>query len=100
MVVAGPKTVFGGMHIPNPQLPLVKDAETIHEIYLAVPYRLYLRSGQYHARIVFVFDEIIVISRSVLYLAAHIIPPHMFSVCAGSPNADKEALIPGTRSSG
>jgi hypothetical protein len=67
MVVGRAEPVFGNMHISYPQLSLEENAEAIHKIHLPVPDRLHLRSCQYHARIEFVFDEIIVISGPVLY---------------------------------
>src|ERR1700722_15006223 len=69
VVIGRTKAVFRNMHVPHPKLPLKKDTKTIHEVDLSIPDRLYLRSCQYHARIVFVFDEIIMIRRSVLYFA-------------------------------
>src|ERR1700689_978664 len=57
------------MHVPHPKLPLKKNTETVHEVDFPVPDRLHLRPCQYHARIVFVLDEIIMISRSVLNFA-------------------------------
>ena len=67
MVVGGTEAIFGDMHVPDPEFPLEEDAEAIHEIDLAIADGFHLGAGQYHARIEFLFDEVIMIGRSVLY---------------------------------
>jgi hypothetical protein len=70
MVIGGPKPVFSDVHIPHPEFALKKNAEAVDEIDLAVTDRFHFRANQNHPRIEFIFDEIIVIGRSVLYLGA------------------------------
>jgi hypothetical protein len=45
----------------------VESTETVHEIHFSFPDGFYFCSDQYHPRIVFVFDEIVVIGGAVLY---------------------------------
>src|SRR5258708_2610199 len=67
MVVRGAKAIFGDVHVTDPKLPLEENAEAVDKVDLAIADGFYFRSDQYHSRIVFVLDEIIVIGRSVLY---------------------------------
>jgi hypothetical protein len=61
VVVGRAETILGNMHVADPKLAIEEDTETVHEIDLAVADGFYFGAGQYHTRIVFVFDEILVI---------------------------------------
>lgn len=61
MVVGGAKAIFCDMHVAHPQFAFEKDAKTIHEVDFPIPDGFHLRPDQYHTRIEFVLDEIIVV---------------------------------------
>jgi hypothetical protein len=66
VIIGGPKTVFRNMQVADPKLSFMEKAKTVNKTHLAFPDRFHLCSCQYNARIVFVFDEIIVIGRAIL----------------------------------
>ena len=65
MIVGGAVRVFGYMQAFDPKLAFIEKAVGVIEAGAAVAQRLYLGAEQYHARIVFVFDEILVVRRSI-----------------------------------
>ena len=52
VVRVGAVIVFGNVHIPNDELPLVKGAVSVAEVHLPLTDRFDLGSLQYHARFV------------------------------------------------
>jgi hypothetical protein len=66
MIVGSAKTVFCDMQVADPKLSFMKKAKAVNKAHPAFADRFHFRSCQYNARIVFVFDEIVVIGRTIL----------------------------------
>jgi hypothetical protein len=65
MVIGCSKTIFGDMQVTDPEFRFEKNAEAVRKTYFSFSDRFDFRSGKHHTRIVFFFDEIFMISRSV-----------------------------------
>ena len=65
MVIGRAKPIFGDMQVLHPKFTLVENAKAICKTDFTLADGLYFGTGQNHPRIVFVFDEIIMICRSV-----------------------------------
>jgi hypothetical protein len=65
VIIGRSKAVFSNMEVSDPQFGLKKNAKTVCKTQLAFPDGLYFRACQDHTRIVFFFDEIFMIGRTV-----------------------------------
>jgi hypothetical protein len=65
MVIGCSKTIFGDMQVSDPEFRFEKNAEAVGKTYFSFPDRFDFGSGKHHTCIVFFFDEIFMIGRSV-----------------------------------
>jgi hypothetical protein len=66
VIGGGSEAVLSDMQVADPKLILMKKTKTVFEIHFSLPDRFHFGAGQNEPRIVFFFDEIIMVCGAVL----------------------------------
>ena len=92
MIVAGPPTVLGDIHAPNPEFALVEITVAVRDRRLAQPYGLDLRTHKHDARDP-LLDNFVIEGRAFVPYVNILIIGHIQFLCFSAGTSVREPTI-------